>query len=542
MILHYDILLFIQGVKIMVFDKFISEVPSTTKELVLKAIEVYAVLRDKDLVCNVSELFSDSSESKTLNKIDKRCISLFLASLLVEGDIKRIMEDSQVTALPVFNFLGINEKDVKSLTSNQYLKYYEEDFKLLLGKIKRSQGIQEFSKNQNFHPEVIISNLAFGHIIGTNVIDWVYRDAKWEEIHPIFNHSSYLMLNELKEQKLKSKPEKENKPNISRPILTLNDLLDEQEKVLESYGEFLTDKKYKTNPAIGRDKEMRNLFLTLLTPNKSAILVGESGVGKTALVEGLAHLINSKKVPEQLKDMEIVKVNVSTLLMGCTYMGMFEKRVETLVEELRANPSVILFIDEVHNVIGAGSNAKNNLDFANILKPYLDRGQIKIIGATTNEEYEQYILSDSAFRRRFEKITVLEPSELVVSEILKGVLPKIEKATSVKFAFNFYEQEKLIDYIVTCSNKKHRVYNDKINNPDLSLTILKKAFAFALLNSTNKLQIEHIAKAIENCESINESTRKRKARILIDTYNKQEIGEDIKDNVIPFPLKKRPCF
>ena len=191
--------------------------------------------------------------------------------------------------------------------------------------------------------------------------------------------------------------------------------------ILDTYGENFLNKKYITNPAIGRDQQIKELILILLTPDKSAVLVGKPGVGKTAIVEGLAYCIQNNLVPDGLANYQVIKVNTSALLGVDPVTG--EAKVQTLIDELKSKTNLILFIDEIHTLIGKGES----LDFANMFKPALDRGDIKVIGATTTEEYERYILRDKAFVRRFQKIDVAEPTRDENVEILIGTLPKIEK-------------------------------------------------------------------------------------------------------------------
>ena len=179
--------------------------------------------------------------------------------------------------------------------------------------------------------------------------------------------------------------------------------------VLDMYGEDLTSKTYVTNPAIARDEEIKKLMVVVLTPDKSALLVGKAGIGKTAIVEGLAYLIQQDKVPNALKGYRIIKINSTSLLGKMTINGREEITISLLVEELKKIHKTILFIDEVHTLIGGDSDGP--MDLANILKPALDRGDIKAIGATTTEEYETYVIRDRAFLRRFDRIDVLEPSE-----------------------------------------------------------------------------------------------------------------------------------
>ena len=191
--------------------------------------------------------------------------------------------------------------------------------------------------------------------------------------------------------------------------------------ILDTYGENFQKKEYITNPAIGRDEQIKQLILILLTPDKSAVLTGKPGVGKTATIEGLAYRIQRGLVPDVLKDYQVIKVNTSALLGVDPITG--EAKVQTLIDELKQRTKLILFIDEIHTLIGTKGEA---LDFANMFKPALDRGDIKVIGATTTEEYERYILRDKAFVRRFQKVEIAEPTREENIQILLGTLPKIE--------------------------------------------------------------------------------------------------------------------
>ena len=157
--------------------------------------------------------------------------------------------------------------------------------------------------------------------------------------------------------------------------------------VLERYGDNLVDKNYITDPAIERDKEIRELIMILLTPEKSGLLVGKAGIGKTAIVEGLAYRIKNGMVPDALKGYSIYKVNVTSLFGNLNVDDQTENRVDLLVKELAKRDKTIVFIDEVHLL--AKRDGSTDMDFANMFKAGLDRGEIKMIGATTSEEYEQ---------------------------------------------------------------------------------------------------------------------------------------------------------
>ena len=256
--------------------------------------------------------------------------------------------------------------------------------------------------------------------------------------------------------------------------------------------EFLTSKKYISNPAIDCEDVIENLEIALLTPSKSAMLVGPPGVGKTAAAEGLAYMINSGHVPPALQNKKILKINTSSIVSGCSLLGEFEEKVEKIMQYLIENPDTILLVDEIHTTIGAGVGSKGALDLANIMKPYLDRGEIKVIGATTEEEYEEHIKSDKAFNRRFQIINVSEPQQSAVRKIMEETIEKLEQTTNVKWDFNTDISEMIISHITECTNEKNRVYNNKRYNPDISLTILENAFALALLRGNDSVSIENI--------------------------------------------------
>lgn len=258
--------------------------------------------------------------------------------------------------------------------------------------------------------------------------------------------------------------------------------------------------------------------LALITPDKSAILVGEAGVGKTAVVQGLAFKMKNNLVPEKLKGYEIVSINTSSLISGCERVGMVEERVNKVINELRKNKKVIMFIDEIHTVMGAGAGNKSNLDVANILKPHLDRGDIKIIGSTTFDEYNNLML-DPAFKRRFKKINVFEPEEDVLLEILKGTVDWLEQYYNVKFNFNEDEKNIIFSHLLDVTSKECRDSLDKTNNPDLVLSILKEAFANASLYSHEELLLDDIIKSIKNEDRLYKSSRERVALKLERSFN-----------------------
>lgn len=270
--------------------------------------------------------------------------------------------------------------------------------------------------------------------------------------------------------------------------------------IIKMYGEDLTAKTYVTNPAIARESEIKKMMIVLLTPEKSALLVGHAGIGKTAIVEGLAYLIQRNEVPNALKGYRIIKINSTSLLGKLTVNGKEEMVVQLLVAELKKMEKTILFIDEVHTLIGGSEDGP--MDLANILKPALDRGDVKAIGATTTQEYNIYIIRDRAFLRRFDRIEVVEPDIETTTKILMGSLPKIEKQTGVKFKYNEYVTGRLVRAIVDATSEYKRVYGLAAMYPDVSLSILTQAFSNALYKNKNTVDILDVYNAIKNSKRI----------------------------------------
>ena len=286
------------------------------------------------------------------------------------------------------------------------------------------------------------------------------------------------------------------------PIEILNLEMNENKfSIVDNYGEDLTKKEFITNPAIGRDKEINEMILTLLTPDKGALLVGKAGIGKTALVEGLAYRIQNNMVPLALKDWRIVKINITSLLGETTEGGMTDSKIEKLIQELKQMDKIILFIDEVHLLVNKATGV-NNIDFANMLKPALDRGTIKMVGATTTEEYETYILRDRAFLRRFIRIDIVESDAETVVKILMGTVPKFEKKMRVKLNYTDFQKEKIFRFIVEMTTEYNRVYEIGNRYPDVALTVVASAFSYALFENSSEVKLKHFYKAIVNTKNI----------------------------------------
>lgn len=242
---------------------------------------------------------------------------------------------------------------------------------------------------------------------------------------------------------------------------------------LDTLGYWLTERaeKGKIDPVIGRDDEISRIIQTLSRKTKnSPVLIGEAGVGKTAVVEGLAYKITIGEVPEFLLNKKIFSLNIAGALSGTKYRGEFEERLTKAIDYVIDNGNIVLFIDEIHNLVGAGSTSESGFDAAEILKPLLARGELTVIGATTNDEYTKYIEKDSALERRFQPILIKEPSVEVAIEILRGIKSQYEAhhkiiisdeavVSAVKLSDRYvsgrFLPDKAIDLIDEAASKKH---------------------------------------------------------------------------------------
>lgn len=298
--------------------------------------------------------------------------------------------------------------------------------------------------------------------------------------------------------------------NLEKLYDELKDNAKKSNKKLEilSIGRNLMDITDMKELVIGRDKEISLIIETLIRKNKNnPLLVGDAGVGKTAIVEELVRRIKKKEVPTMLQTKKIVMLEMGSLVAGTKYRGEFEEKLTKIIRELENNQDIILFIDEIHTIVNAGG-AEGAINASDILKPYLARGKVKIIGATTTNEYNKFIVKDKALNRRFELIRVLEPNTEETIEILNKIKKNYESHYNIKIT-----KENIKD-IVYYTNK----YVIEKRNPDKSLDILDSVCAMKEVNNitfnkTNKLLIEKnkLIKEKENMVKLNDF---KKALIL----------------------------
>ena len=307
------------------------------------------------------------------------------------------------------------------------------------------------------------------------------------------------------------------KTNINKLInkLSINKTL--------KYGINLNEKVKNKNyiPIVGRTKEINELIEALCKKDKNnAILIGEAGVGKTAIIEALAYKINKGEVPKELQNKKIIEICMSSVISGTRYRGEFEEKMEKIIDEFKENEEYILFIDEIHTMVGTGGS-DGAIDASNILKPSLARNEIKCIGATTTSEYKKSFLKDKALNRRFQISNIEEPTQLETLNILKNTKKYYEKFHNVKIS-----SKELNTIIKLASNDKSKKEPDrslemldlictkaKINKPNINIKInelLKSKNSF--IKEKNYKEAKNIDKIIKNFK--NEKITITKKQIL----------------------------
>ena len=319
-----------------------------------------------------------------------------------------------------------------------------------------------------------------------------------------------------------------NRPNFHKGEEYKSEM--ESKNKFEVPGEVLNDREFIVNPAVGREAELREIGASLLSYSGNPILLGEPGVGKTAIIEGLAYKINKKDISERLLDKKILKISPAAIVSGCMYRGMFEERMQKIIEYLEENPEYILYIDEMHTAYGTGSSSTSDNDMVNILKPYIENGSIKVIGATTSAEYEDIMLRDKAFSRRLKPITISEPTEEVLKIIIENNISKYEHVSGVLFAANVAEKDAIIEILIEATRGKNRTYKEKRYNPALILSIIEQAFGYASYDEDVFVGTKYIVESLNRCESIYESVRTRTCEQLKNLH----LDEKPKAKIIEF--------
>ena len=265
-------------------------------------------------------------------------------------------------------------------------------------------------------------------------------------------------------------------------------------KILDEFGKDLTAlaRENKIDPVIGRDQEINRVIQILARRTKNnPCLIGDPGVGKTAIAEGLAYKIVKGEVPAILKDKVIYEIDIGGMVAGAKYRGDFEERIKNMLKEAVEDPNIILFIDELHTIVGAGESTGGSLDAANMMKPMLTKGELQIIGATTVKEYSKFIEKDAALERRFMKVQVDEPSEEDTIAILKGLRSKYEDHHHIEIT------DSAIESAVKLSSR----YITEKFLPDKAIDLIDEAAARARVRLTDTDEVDTVSKEIEEIEA-----------------------------------------
>ncbi|MCF8464922.1 MAG: ATP-dependent Clp protease ATP-binding subunit, partial [Flavobacteriales bacterium] len=276
----------------------------------------------------------------------------------------------------------------------------------------------------------------------------------------------------------------------------------------------------KLDPVIGRDEEIRRVLQILSRRTKNnPILIGEPGVGKTAIAEGLAHRIINGDVPENLKTKQLYSLDMGALIAGAKYKGEFEERLKSVVKEvISANGEIVLFIDEIHTLVGAGGG-EGAMDAANILKPALARGELKAIGATTLNEYQKYFEKDKALERRFQKVMVDEPNSEDAVSILRGLKEKYETHHKVRIKD---------EAIISAVELSQRYINDRFL-PDKAIDLIDEAASKLRIEiNSSPQELDEIERKIRQLEIEREAIKREKDKAKLDKLASQlaELGEE----------------
>ncbi len=303
---------------------------------------------------------------------------------------------------------------------------------------------------------------------------------------------------------------------------------------LEKYGFDLTKDEYIKDPSIGRDEEIKRIEQILLYPerDKSIIITGVAGSGKTALVKGLAYRIQRGKVPTALKKLRIISVDAATLVAGTKYVGTLEEKMKNILDEAANSKDIIIFMDEIHQALGAGKSENDSNSVSEILKPYLDYGRVRVIGATTTEEYNEFVTQNEAFKTRFKRVNLSEPSFDIIYQVLDDLIESYNHLSESKkiicpmLNLSVEEKDMIIKWLIDSTKETYRTYNDRCSNPRLVLDIIKEAYAIAAINDRDEVTIDDIANALSLEDRLYKSSKERqiqKLKELKPSYKETQI-------------------
>lgn len=411
-----------------------------------------------------------------------------------EEDLKKVLKQSEKEAINLkHNFIGTEHLLIGALLQDNEIS------NILKKEINKDNLINKtnkyIKKDKNISIPTYTPLLKKIIIESTNENKITLRNV----ILNIFKNNDGIAITILNDQKV----------NINKLINKISN-----DKTLK-YGINLNEKvKNKSYiPIVGREKEINELIEALCKKDKNnAIIVGEAGVGKTAIVEALAYKINKNEVPKELQNKKIIEISMSSVISGTRYRGEFEEKMEKIIDEFKENDNYILFIDEIHTMVGTGGS-DGAIDASNILKPSLARNEIKCIGATTTREYNKSFLKDKALNRRFQIINIEEPSESETLNILKNVKKYYENFHKVRIS------SKELNTIINIASKD----NTK-KEPDRSLELLDLICTKAKINKPNtNIKINELLKEKANYIKANNFKEAKNIDKLIKNFKNEKI-------------------
>ena len=456
----------------------------------------------KELELSIASLFDKAHEAN----IQYITVEHLLLMILSDYEVKEFFKSEDVQLESIKQDLNEHLKDsiVKKIDQQK--------------PVQPTLGFQRVLQRAVFH----IQSSGKGVVKPINILVAIFSE---KESHSVF------VLNKYKISRLDVVTYLSHGPkSVEGSAQESEDDYDDNSKSKTNKNEFLINlnnqaKSKKIDKVIGRKKEIERLIQILSRRNKNnPLLVGESGVGKTAIAEGLAYLIATGETPEIIEDSVVYSLDIAGLIAGTKYRGDFEKRLKSVLSFLSKEDKPILFIDEIHTIIGAGSASGSSLDVSNLLKPALGKGQIRCIGSTTFQEYRGIFNQNQALSRRFQKIDVVEPSFDECEEILKGIVDVYEEYHDVSYS------EESIKSAVELSSK---YINDRFL-PDKAIDVIDETGAFKNINRTNKKPIkitkEDIEMTISKITKIPEqsisSTDKKNLKNIEENLKRVIFGQD----------------
>lgn len=428
----------------------------------------------------------------------------------------RLKKQITINGIKLPKYLKIESIEVNNRVYTDFLMIKTLLFNVTYNKIKfRCSNDIEFSINK----EILFGNSKEDeHVLAEDFICYlskvskeIFEIDKRQEVTDILSKIYNLNENDLYNTS-------DNTTNIDTKDETY---MQKEQSNLEKYGENLTNMFYLKDPSIGRDDIIRKIERILLYPerDKSIIITGPAGTGKTAVVKGLAYRIQKGIVPQALNDIKIISIDAPSIVSGCKYVGTLEEKLKGILDEASTDKNIIIFIDEVHQVMGAGRSEGNKVTIAEILKPYLDYGKVRIIGATTDEEYLENIESNTAFKSRLKRIKLEEPERDVIYEIINDLINAYNKISYSKVIMDEDEKDKIINFLIDATTTKSRTFNDRVNNPRLVLDIVKEAYAIAALSDRLEVTIDDFIEALNDEERIYDSSKQRCIQMLKQKTN-----------------------